>query len=107
MWHSIHILHDFDKSNCQIRFLSPSAHFVDLDSPLCITYCHIELRLPFYLPNNLSQIDIDMSQAQSPLVDEEKPFTNYVITVVTQNLLLRNFLQDIPFLKKKKENKMC
>lgn len=46
--------------------------------------------------NDFSQTDIDISQAQSPLVDEEKPCTNCFLTVITQTLLLGNFLQAIP-----------
>jgi len=46
--------------------------------------------------NDLSQTDIDISQAQSPLVDEENPCTNCLLTVVTQTLLLGSFLQAIP-----------
>lgn len=46
--------------------------------------------------NDLSQSDDDISQAQNPLVDEEKPCTNCLLTVVTQTLLLGNFLQTIP-----------
>jgi len=44
--------------------------------------------------NDFSQMDIDISQSHIPLVDEEKPYTNSFLTVVTQTLLLGNSLQD-------------